>query len=54
MTNTIDALIEAQNILMKARIATVRLTPIHNKLCRVMDYLDAQAAELLNAVTSEV
>ena len=48
MQNRIDALIAAQEILMTARIATAHLKPVHNKLCRIMAYLDCQASELLS------
>lgn len=43
----IDNLIAAQEIIMQARCATVRLAPVHAKLCRIGDYINSQAGQLL-------
>jgi len=49
----IDILLGAQEIIMKARVVTMRLQPVHDKLCRVATYLNAQAAELLKEAEAD-
>lgn len=53
LPNTIDALIDAQAIIMQARIATLSLSSIHSKLARISDYLDSQAGELLTSAENK-
>lgn len=46
----IQTLIDAQKIIMDARVETRLVNPIHDKLCRISDYLNSQASDVLKEI----